>query len=89
VPYGPSRIWAAPSRAVIEFVIHTRAAQGGMGWFEAVHGNHTRIAVTPERSHRTEGYNKRCGPFQHLQPGDRVFFPLGTLVYWFRIVLLC
>jgi hypothetical protein len=35
-----------------------------MGWFEAVHGNHTRIAVTPERSHRTEGYNKRCGPFQ-------------------------
>ena len=35
---------------VIEFVIHTHAAQGGMGWFEAVEGNHTRIAVTAKRS---------------------------------------
>jgi len=39
------RIWTAPSRAVIGFVIHTHAAQGGMGWFEAVQGNHTRIAM--------------------------------------------
>jgi hypothetical protein len=43
------RIWTAPSRTVIEFVIHTHAAQGGMGWFEAVQGNHTRIAVMAER----------------------------------------
>ena len=47
--YGQVRIWTAPSRTVIEFVIHTHAAQGGMGWFEAVKGNHTRIAVMAKR----------------------------------------
>jgi hypothetical protein len=47
--YGQVRIWTAPSHR-IEFVIHTHAAQGGMGWFQAVEGNHTRIAVTTKRS---------------------------------------
>jgi hypothetical protein len=50
---GPTRAlmrrWSCAFPTVIEFVIHTHAAQGGMGWFEAVQGNHTRIAVMAER----------------------------------------
>jgi hypothetical protein len=46
-----------------------------MGWFEAVQGNHTRIAVTAERSHRTEGYNKRCGPFQWTKGPEKLREP--------------
>jgi hypothetical protein len=43
---------------IIEFVIHTHAAQSGMGWFESVEGNHTRIAVTTKRSTK-EGFGSR------------------------------
>ena len=33
---------------VIEFVIHTHAAQSGMGGFEAIQGNYSRLAVARE-----------------------------------------
>jgi hypothetical protein len=34
---------------VIEFVVHAHATQSAMGRFEAVQGNHPRVAVATER----------------------------------------
>src|SRR5258708_4770979 len=47
--WGHVRIWTAPSRTVVKFVVHAHPTQSGMRGLETVQSNHPWVAVTAKR----------------------------------------